>query len=416
MPGSIDLMPKAGPVPYRCLPPDSTWKLVAESTSYCWYEAPREEEAGESAWQVPGGVASCRAQGTGSLYCEIRKSTGPLQMAVEVWHVFKPRVPGEVVPGCSRQQGLIFCPGGTQVLGGPQPGPLAGSVTGGAGSGGTTGSGGAGGSGEPGGGNGSPGRPGGISDICRKSPQSYTCLYGHAGVGRGDSGGGPPGGSGGRGNGKGLVRTGCGEAAAKGIYRPGCQDTPPPDERASSPATTINLALEMDLCFSASGMTYYRTPALARGGTSVEYDPSGAGTILYDSAFLDGESPYDRAFWLADAYATHVLDLERRVFGVERSPGEFQRARDYLAGYALKCAYSEVSGLGGDPRVPLEKYLEGSDHFSYTYEPSRGIWELEDWGRGWRDGSPLGKPGVIFSLRHDPSQPPTSSDPYRWPG
>jgi hypothetical protein len=133
MPGKIVIAPKARYVkqmqsvgPDKCIPPNESWKLVAESQSQCWYEVPGQQGPGDSAWQTSDGIASCQDQGGGSFYCEIRKLLGPLQIAIDVWRVFKARVPGQVVPGCTPQQDLLFCRGESRVIGSPGQSPPAG--------------------------------------------------------------------------------------------------------------------------------------------------------------------------------------------------------------------------------------------------------------------------------------------------
>lgn len=175
-PGRIVFMPKARYVkqmksvgPDVCLPPNPDWTLVAENATHCWYEVPRQAGAGESAWTVPGGVAACRDQGGGSLFCEVRKLLGPLQMAIETWRIFRPPGGGSgggtpALPGCGTFQGQVFCPGGTETIGAPPAGPPGDRPPGTSGPGGQPGGGGLPGRGPGGGGsNGDGGRrpPGG---------------------------------------------------------------------------------------------------------------------------------------------------------------------------------------------------------------------------------------------------------------
>lgn len=231
----------------------------------------------------------------------------------------------------------------------------------------------------------------GVSDICAKSPDSYHCVFGSRRPPSGAPLSQPPQ----QGGGKSVVRTGA------------------PDEQASpDDPTPANIAAAIDACLQneASGLTYYKSPALATGGRTVAYDSSGNGAIRYNPTFLNGLTPWYRAFWLADAYATHVISLEQQRFNVNRPPREFQRARDYLAGFALHCVWFKIPGLD-DPRIPLEKYLGWPYHFSFNNEPTRGTWEIQDWNNGWNDQTTR----VNFSLRHDPALPPTQFDPYRWP-
>jgi hypothetical protein len=229
----------------------------------------------------------------------------------------------------------------------------------------------------------------------------------------GDGGGGDTFASGGDDGDKGITRSDCDDAAAKGIVRDDCDDseeTQPPE--GPSP-TTAALPPAIDDCLREGGITYYRSPATAAADGGVGYDPAG-GRVRYDAAFLDGLPPYARSFWLADAYAAHVLDLERQRFGVRRTPDNARRARDYLTGYVVHCLASKGvlpparNRSPDDPRIQYRRYLQRGG-FAQPGDPPRNPRDIADWQRGWWEYGM----GVIFSLRHDPALPPTPSDPYQ---
>ncbi|MGA8262587.1 MAG: hypothetical protein WB783_20435 [Arenicellales bacterium] len=233
------------------------------------------------------------------------------------------------------------------------------------------------------------------------------------------SGGAGQQGEGAHGGAKGIVRSDCNDAAAKGIVREDCngagstvRPTNPTAQPPEPSETVARLLQGIDTCLRRSGLTYYRSPASQAQGGGVGYDP-GSARVRYDPAFLDRQAPYVRAFWLADAFAAHVLNLERQQFGVRRSQSNALRARDYLAGYIAHCltmknVLPQTGNLSpDDPRIQYRSYLSNGG-FSLPGDPWRDGSDIEDWDRGWREYGM----GVIFSLRHDPSLPPTRSDPY----
>src|SRR5690606_22222093 len=95
----------------------------------------------------------------------------------------------------------------------------------------------------------------------------------------------------------------------RGIYRDDCDDAPPAEQPAGPPPTPTRLLTGIDECLRDSGLTYYQSPAVGTAGGRVRYDAQGD-IVLYDPGFLDEQRPYIAAFWLADAYAAHVLNLE----------------------------------------------------------------------------------------------------------
>lgn len=272
--------------------------------------------------------------------------------------------------------------------------------------------------------------PAGQSDACRKNPQSYTCLYGHPGTGAtspaplpggsksgGSKGGGSKGdggksGGGGKGGGgKGLARIDCAEAAAKGIVREGCEDPPAGTQPGGSAPAPAQLLAGIESCLRGSGITYYDGPELRPTAGTTRYS-AGGGRIDYNPVYLARQSPYVAAFWLSEAYAAHVLNLEAQRFGVRRSGVDRVRARAYLGGYIVHClqARGVLPSPGNlspeDPRLQYADYLGAP--LSLPGDPAGDVGRMEHWERGWRE---FGM-GIAFSLRHDPQLPPTASDPY----
>ena len=137
LPGRIVYMPKARYVkqmqevgPDQCIPPNASWKLVAQNDTHCWYEVPQAKGPNDEAWKTGDGVASCHDQGGGTLYCEVRKIIDGVGLVIDVWRAVKNRFPGQpTMPGCTATGGVQLCPGKRQVL----PGGTSGGGGGGTG-------------------------------------------------------------------------------------------------------------------------------------------------------------------------------------------------------------------------------------------------------------------------------------------
>ena len=112
---------------------------------------------------------------------------------------------------------------------------------------------------------------------------------------------------------------------------------PEPEPTGTYTADVGRMMRAMDTCLKSKGrLDYYQSPNFNPASGTVGYDPS-TQTINVDAGRFASMEPYDQAYALGNALASHVLALEARRYGDQRSSSEKQSASDYITGYLAHC-------------------------------------------------------------------------------
>ena len=113
----------------------------------------------------------------------------------------------------------------------------------------------------------------------------------------------------------------------------------------------------MDRCFrEESRVVYYASPDLRSYSGNAASSNS---TVFYDSAFLDRQPPYLRAYRLAEAFATYLLDLQQQKFPAQTESRDYRtRAVDTIIGFLAHCLRSKENLLQKESRDPRDWFAE----------------------------------------------------------
>ena len=149
----------------------------------------------------------------------------------------------------------------------------------------------------------------------------------------------------------------------------------PKGTRSTTPSNALKMVEAMDRCLrEESQVVYYASPNKRAYSGSVAYNNS---TISYDATYLDRQPPYLRAYQLADAFASHVLDLQQQRYPVQNeSRGYRTQAADTIVGFLAHCLRSKENLLqkdNKDPRVWFDEHRRVAP----------GSLREDDFNRGW---------------------------------
>lgn len=217
---------------------------------------------------------------------------------------------------------------------------------------------------------------------------------------------------------KGIYRADCDPCvgpAAKGLSRVDCYDAVKETESHGPSPTASMLTRAISDCLQNSGLTYYTAPRVMVTKTrgTVAYD-RGSNTLQYDAGLLERQPPYMRAFWLGNAFGAHVLNLEQQRFGTNRAPVESLGVRNYLTGYVTHCLVTKqvlAKPINLSPNDPRILYARYLREGGFT-APGDAPRSSNDIN-DWMNGWANEGMGVDFSLRHDPNLPPRTGGAAR---
>jgi hypothetical protein len=144
-----------------------------------------------------------------------------------------------------------------------------------------------------------------------------------------------------------------------------CPDGTRPATAGPDAETLLNT---MDRCLREQGnIAYYSSPNRRPYSGGATYERSTT-TILYDPGYLNRQPPYTRALALADAFASHLLTIQRG-----RPP---VLSADHIMGFVMHCAWFTDSAFRDEPRDPRLWFCE--------YRGVRwGSCSTDEFDRGW---------------------------------
>ena len=127
--------------------------------------------------------------------------------------------------------------------------------------------------------------------------------------------------------------------------------------RLTGPSNALKMVEAMDRCFrEESRVVYYASPDLRSYSGNAASSNS---TVFYDSAFLDRQPPYLRAYRLAEAFATYLLDLQQQKFPAQTESRDYRtRAVDTIIGFLAHCLRSKENLLQKESRDPRDWFAE----------------------------------------------------------
>ncbi len=145
----------------------------------------------------------------------------------------------------------------------------------------------------------------------------------------------------------------------------------------------------LDQCLRVqSGVGYYTSPRVTTYGGAATYDGT-AGAVLYNPNFLSLQAPYWQVFWLAGAFAAHVVNLEKQRFGTTRTPVAYVGEGDFIAGYLARCLRDQnllprVAYNSPDhPMLQYDEFLRTSG-FRLPDDPPGVQRRPADWENGFK--------------------------------
>ena len=134
----------------------------------------------------------------------------------------------------------------------------------------------------------------------------------------------------------------------------------PKAPRDSTPSNSQKMVDAMDRCLQEeSQVVYYTSPSKRTYTGGAAYSNS---TISYDPNYLDRQPPYLRAYRLADAFASYVLDLQQQKYPVRNENRGNQTASD---GHHRRI----LDPLPAQQRKPLAKRQQRPAHLVYRVPP-----------------------------------------------
>ncbi len=138
----------------------------------------------------------------------------------------------------------------------------------------------------------------------------------------------------------------------------------PPYQGPRTPVDDQTLRAGVDRCLrSDSRLSYYSSPNITIGPGRASYSN---GTITYNPQFLASQSEYGRAFWLGEAFASHVVALERSKYG-DRTARDELAQKDLITGFLAHCLVyrnllrATANLSNDDPRLQFEEFASQSD-------------------------------------------------------
>jgi len=173
----------------------------------------------------------------------------------------------------------------------------------------------------------------------------------------------------------------------KGIFyeplpQPNGNPQPPQPNVTGGQVDLSAMIKTMDVCLQERGaLPKYSSPPMQAYSGRTKYSGS---TVYYDPAFLGRQKPLVAAFWVASAYAAHVVSLERQQSSRPIPAAETQADTDKITGWLTGCLVNRgvlpppENQTSNDPRFLFTYFLGQNDapmdgreeNFSYGFHQS----------------------------------------------